>query len=163
MYAVLFRTVEVVFTAYAVPALIVPLVWLLARMFGPRSVRPWEQVLKATESFYGLLAIVWILAGSATLAGLRVELSGGFGQAAAWLLYGLLNLAFASLLVRFTAGFGHIKEEEEEDRDRLFARLLWIVVAHPVATAFAFVLLYRVMGAPYALSVPGLGAVQEGI
>ena len=32
-----FRLVELIFTAYAVPALLVPLVWLVRRLFRGRS------------------------------------------------------------------------------------------------------------------------------
>jgi len=163
MHVAFFRSVEVAFTAYAVPALIVPLFWLFGRrlVVGSEPGRSWEGILAANESLYGRLAAVWIAAGVAVLAGVRVDRGGEAARVAAWLLYLALNVVFARLLVRFTAGYGHVKEDR--DRDRLFGRLLVIVVAHPLVTAVAFFLLYRVMGLSYDLSVPGLGAVQEGI
>jgi hypothetical protein len=164
MYQALFRTVEVLFTAYAVPALIVPLVWLFARIArspSGRPQRPWVDLLSRGESVYAALAAFCILAGTGALLGLPVERGGTFTRTFAWCAYSAVNIAFAWLLVRFTAGYGEIQEEDQ--RDRLFSRLLLIVVAQPIVTAFAFALLYRVMGLSYSLAVPGLGAVQEGI
>jgi hypothetical protein len=158
----LFRTVEVVFTAYAVPALIVPGVWLAVRLLRARHpARPWEDILSRIESVYGALAAFWVVAGAGALLGIPVERGGTVSRVLAWGAYCALNVAFAWLLVRFTAGYSYVREEDE--RDRLFSKLLLIVVAQPVATACAFALLYRVMGLSYLLAIPGLPAVQEGI
>ena len=85
----------------------------------------------------------------------------GWPRAILWIAYGLLNLGLASMLVRFTAAYGDLPEGPS--RDRLFVRFLSAIVVQPVATAFAFAVLYRIMGVVYHLQVPGLAAVQEGI
>jgi hypothetical protein len=159
MMHALFRTVEVLFTAYAVPALLVPIVWLVLRLGRGRG--EWKDRLSRIESFYLGLALLWLLLGGGVFLGLPVERGGGLARVLAWGLYSAFNIAFAWLLVRFTTGYAEIREEEV--RDRLFSRLLLIVVAQPVVTAFAFACLFRVMGLSYSLDGPGLGAVQEGI
>jgi hypothetical protein len=157
----LFRATEVLFTAYAVPALLVPVVWLALRLVrGLATIDlPWSERLSRMERVYAIPAAALVAAGAGVLLGL--PLGGLPARVVAWCVYASANLAFASLLIRFTAGYGAIREEEA--RDRHFSRLLLIVVAQPVVTAFAFALLYRVMGLPYQLALPALGAVQEGI
>lgn len=156
----MFQTVEVVFTAYAVPALIVPAVWLTLRVIK-REEGSWAGRLAWMEGLYGGIAAFWLLAGAGVLLGLPVERGGQLPRILAWAAYSALNIVFAWLLVRFTSGYGLVADEDQ--RDRLFSRLLLIVIAHPVATACAFAWLYRMMNLPYRLSVPGLGPVQEGI
>ena len=159
-----FRLVELIFTAYAVPALLVPLVWLVHRVF--RSRRPASEHdtagrLNRVLAAYGILLLTWFGAWVALILGVPIERGGTMAAAISWIAYGLLNLGLASMLVRFTAGYGDLPEGPS--RDRLFVRFLLGVVVQPVATAFAFAVLYRIMGVVYHLRVPGLAAVQEGI
>jgi hypothetical protein len=159
-----FRLVELVFTAYAVPALMVPFVWLGLRLL--RAVRPaaptaTAERLNRTVAAYGSVSALWIAAGTALWLGIPLEQAGKTSGVFWWVAYGVLNAVLATLLVRFTAGYGDVPEGEA--KDRLFLRFLSAVVVQPVATACAFAVLYRVMGFVYHLRVPGLPAVQEGI
>jgi hypothetical protein len=159
-----FRLVELVFTAYAVPALLVPLVWLVQRVFRgrrPASEHETADRLNRALGAYGILLLAWLGAWAAVILGVPVERGGSISATIFWIAYGLLNLGLASMLVRFTAGYGDLTEGPS--RDRLFVRFLLAIVVQPVATAFAFAVLYRIMGVVYHLRVPGLAAVQEGI
>ncbi len=164
MDARFFRVVELVFTAYAVPALIVPFVWLGRRIFRAgraTSSRESEQRLNRALAVYGLSSVLWLACWLALSAGIPIERGGKAAGALLWAAYGLLNFGLASLLVRFTAGYGELPEGIS--KDRLFLRFLTAVLAQPFATAFAFAVLYRIMGVVYHMKVPGLTAVQEGI
>ena len=159
-----FRIVEVTFTAYAVPALLVPVVWLARRLLrGGRSARRPETAngLNRTLAAYAVVLVAWLGARIVVAAGVPVERGGRAAAIVFWIAYALLNLMLAWLLVRFTAGYGDLPEGPS--RDRLFLRFLSAIVVQPMATACAFTVLYRIMGVVYHLKVPGLGAVQEGI
>jgi len=159
-----FRLVELVFTAYAVPALLVPLVWLVRRLLrGHRSgaTRETADQLNRAVVAYGIVMLAWVGAWAALALGVPIERGGRVAGAALWIAYGLLNFGLASLLVAFTAGYGDLPAGPS--RDRLFMRLLSAIAAQPVATACAFAVLYRIMGVVYHLKAPGLTAVQEGI
>jgi hypothetical protein len=160
----LFRLVELVFTAYAVPALLVPLVWLgrrLQRGPSPGGARGTEDRLNRAVAAYGIMLAVWIGVWLALAFGIPIERGGRPAGLLLWVAYLLLNGALASLLVRFTAGYAELPDGT--CRDRLFLRFLAAVVAQPLATACAFSVLYRIMGVVYHLKMPGLTAVQEGI
>jgi hypothetical protein len=159
-----FRVVEVVFTAYAVPALIVPFVWLGRRIAaaargGPP--RDSAEGLNRTVLAYGALAAGWLGTWLALRLGVPIEKGGRAVGALFWLAYGLVNLLLAWFLVRFTAGYG--KMPDGRLKDRLFLHFLSAVLVQPVMTACAFSVLYRMLGVVYHLKVPGLTAVQEGI
>ena len=159
----LFRAAELLFTAYAVPALIVPFVWVGRKAFAVRG-RPLREsgaTLNRGVKVYGGLAAVWLLAWAAVRAGIPIEKGGPAVHGLFWLAYILMNLALAWLMVRFTAGYGEVPAGPV--KDRLFLRFLFVVAAQPLTTACAFSVLFRIMGVVYDLKVPGLTAVQEGI
>jgi hypothetical protein len=156
------RLVELVFTAYAVPALLVPFVWLArraGRSFRPDRSRSAEGLARAGRT-YGALALGWLIVWAVLRPG--VPFSGGpLTAAACWTGYGAANLALAWLLVRFTADYGSLPDGAA--KDRVFLRVIGAVVAQPVVTALAFSVLYRLLGVAYRLRVPPLAAVQEGL
>jgi hypothetical protein len=159
-----FRAVELVFTAYAVPALIVPLVWFGRRILVAARGRPVGDsagALNRAIRAYGVLAAVWLLAWLALRLGVPIERGGRAAGAISWTAYALVNVALARLLVQFTAGYGELPGGRR--KDALFLQFLSAVVAQPLATACAFSVLYRIMGVVYHLKVPGLTAIQEGI
>lgn len=158
-----FRLVELVFTAYAVPALIIPFVWVARRVASPPGSRLPESPagLQRAVALYGVLSAAWLGVWFALAVGAPIERGGRAAGALLWLAYGLLNVALATLLVRFTASYGSLPEGKS--KDRLFLYLLSAVVVQPIATGCAFAVLYRIMGVVYHLTVPGLPAVQEGI
>ncbi len=159
-----FRLVEIVFTAYAVPALLVPVVWLVRRLIRGRrsrgSVETAVQLNRAVAA-YGIVLLAWVATWAALVLGVPVERGGRVAGAVLWIAYGVLNFGLAWLLVGFTAGYGDLPEGPS--RDRLFLRLISAIFVQPVATACAFTVLYRIMGVVYHLKAPGLTAVQEGI
>jgi hypothetical protein len=159
-----FRLVELIFTAYAVPALLVPGVWLVRRLFrGQRSgaARATAERLNRQIAVYGIVLLAWVGAWVALVLGVPIERGGRLAGAVFWIAYGSLNFGLAWMLVGFTAGYGDLPEGPV--RDRLFLRFLSAIVVQPVATACAFSVLYRIMGVVYHLKTPGLAAVQEGI
>ncbi len=159
-----FRLIELIFTAYAVPALLVPLVWLVRRIFrGRRSGAALESAERLNRAIaaYGIILLAWVSAWIALVLGVPIEKGGRVAGAVSWIAYGLLNFGLAWLLVGFTAGYGDLPEGPS--RDRLFLRLISAIFVQPVATACAFAVLYRIMGVVYHLKAPGLTAVQEGI
>ncbi len=159
-----FRVVELIFTAYAVPALLVPVVWLVRRLLrGHRSeeARGMADRLNRQIVAYGIVLLAWLGAWLALALGIPIEKGGRLAGAVSWIAYGSLNFGLASVLVGFTAGYGQLPEGPA--RDRLFVRFLSAIIVQPVATACAFSVLYRIMGVVYHLKVPGLTAVQEGI
>jgi hypothetical protein len=157
----LFRGVELIFTAYMVPALMVPLVWIGGRVFRRGS--PLESVIRLTriQITYGAIACLWFAGWLAVRLGLPIEQGGKAIGLLSWAVYLALNLTLAVLLVAFTREYGALPDGPQ--KDRLFARFLTIILAQPVATAFAFSVLYRIMGLVYHMNVPSLTGVQEGI
>ncbi len=158
-----FRLVELVFTAYAIPALLVPFVWLAGwgwtRWGGGRS-RNGEQLGRILNR-YSAVVVAWMVAWGMIRLGLPAEKGGVAAAVLGWLAYGTANVMFAQLLVRFTQEYGLLPPGQATDR--LFARLLGAIVVQPLMTAFAFSVLYRITGVTWSLHVPGLPAVQEGI
>jgi hypothetical protein len=157
-----FRVVEALFTAYAIPGLLVPFVWLAGRLFARRRAVPEDAAdLARLEGYYLVVAVGWLAAWVALRAGIPLERGGSVAAALSWAAYAALNLAFARLLIGFTSGYGGVPEGPA--KDRLFLGLLSMVVAQPLSTGCAFAVLYRIMGVVYHMSVPGLAPIQEGI
>jgi hypothetical protein len=155
------RAAEVLFTAYTVPALLVPLVWVAGPVL--RRAYPADSAprLGRIQRFYFVLAMIWLAVGIGVRLGLPVEAGGKAVALLSWCGYAALNLNLALLLVAFTREFGGLPEGD--GKDRLFLRFLSIIVMQPLVTAFAFSVLYRIMGLVYHLDVPPLPGVQEGI
>jgi hypothetical protein len=158
-----FHIVEVVFTAYAIPALIVPVLWL-ARWVS----RSWFQSQAGSRRTLGrivdqhsALVLAWLLLWGAMRLGVPIEKGGSLAAALCWMGYALANILLARLLLRFTAEYGSLPPGAATDR--LFVRLLGAIIAQPVMTTLAFSVLYRVTGVAWQLHTPGLSAVQEGI
>lgn len=153
------QLVEAVFTSFLLPALLVPLVWLLRRVTG-RALGG-ALSLRVLRMAYEAAALLLVLAWACTRAGLRIEAGGRPVTMAVWFLFGALNLLFAAIAVRITGEYG--KLPEGRPKDALFLRFLGAVLAQPVATLAAFSLLYRLLRLVYHREFPWLDAVQEGI
>jgi hypothetical protein len=158
-----FRIVEVTFTAYVVPALLVPVIlligWIRRRRAAPRQEASRELTRLVRAHF--TLVLVWALIWIAMILGLPLEKGGSAALIACWTVYVLANLMLAWILVRFTAAYGSLPQSSTSDA--LFARLLGTMAAQPIMTALAFSVLTHIMGADWNPLVPGLPAVQEGI
>ena len=158
-----FRLVELVFTAYAIPALIVPVLWLARwvgrRSFGSRAVSR-HALGRIVDQHYALV-LAWVLLWGAMRLGLPIEKGGSLAAAICWTGYALANVLLARLLLRFTAEYGSLPPGAATDR--LFVRLVGAIIVQPFMTAVAFSVLYRVTGLTWQLHVPGPPTVQEGI
>ena len=157
----LFRGVELIFTAYMVPALLVPLAWVGGRIFRRFGPRESARRLTRMQIAYAAIACLWFASWLAVRFGLPIEQGGKIVGWLSWAVYFALNLTLAMLLVTFTGEYGALPDGPQ--KDRLFARFLTIILAQPLATAFAFGVLYRIMGLVYHMNVPLLPGVQEGI
>jgi hypothetical protein len=157
----LFRGAELIFTAYMVPALLVPLVWIGGRIL--KRIGPSESAtrLGRIQNLYAMIAGICFLGWVAVRFGVPIENGGRLIGFMSWLIYIALNFTLAIMLVAFTGEYGALPEGPL--KDRLFARFLSIILVQPVATAFAFAVLYRILGLVYHIKVPPLPGVQEGI
>jgi hypothetical protein len=157
----LFRGVELIFTAYMVPALLVPLVWIGGRIL--KRMGPSESAMRLSriQGLYAGIAGLCFLGWVAVRFGVPIENGGRVIGFVSWLIYIALNFTLAMLLVAFTGEYGALPEGPV--KDRLFARFLSIILVQPVATAFAYAVLYRIMGLVYHMKVVPLPGVQEGI
>src|SRR5258708_26634 len=93
-----FRLVELIFTAYAVPALLVPLVWLVRRIFLGRpsnSALETADRLNRAIAAYGIVLLAWVGAWVALVLGVPIEKGGRVAGAVFWIGYGLLNFGLA--------------------------------------------------------------------
>jgi hypothetical protein len=158
-----FRIVEVAFTAYMVPALLVPVIWLVGRVrrrhAAPR-VETSGELTRLVKVHFGFV-LAWGLLWTAMILGVPLEKGGSLALVACWAVYLVANLVLAWVLVRFTAAYGSLPESATSDV--LFIRLLGTLAAQPIMTALAFSVLTRIMGVVWHLQVPSLPAVQEGI
>ena len=157
----LFRGVELIFTANMVPALLVPLVWIGRRIL--KRIGPSESAMRLgrIQNLYAMIASVCFFGWVAVRFGVPIENGGRVTGFVSWLIYIALNFTLAMLLVAFTGEYGALPEGPV--KDRLFARFLSIILVQPVATAFAYTVLFRIMGLVYHMKVPPLPGVQEGI
>jgi hypothetical protein len=158
-----FRIVEITFTSFMVPALLVPVVWvagLLLRRWRRDDEAPVAELNRQWRRLLGLF-LLWLLLLLAVLARVPFHQGGSVAIALCWALYAFTNLLLAWYFLRFTAKYGSIPAGPLADR--VFLRFLSVVVAQPPATAAAFAVLNVVMGVAWNGQVPALPAIQEGI
>ncbi|MGH9441031.1 MAG: hypothetical protein ACRD16_02030 [Thermoanaerobaculia bacterium] len=156
-------TIETVFTAYVVPALLTPVVWLgtiASRKLHPVGASPEARIARIERAYVALGALLLAL-GLAAWAGVPVERGGRAMTYAAWAMYVALNLLFAGLVGAMATGYPKLPEGRR--RDRLFVRFLVETAFQPIVTAGTFLLLYRLLRVVFHRTIPVLGAVQEGI
>ncbi|MGB8692411.1 MAG: hypothetical protein WCD08_02750 [Steroidobacteraceae bacterium] len=158
-----FRAVEIIFTSYMVPALLVPVVWVAALIFKGRRRDSADPVRELTRQWWVLagLFVLWLLLFLAVTAGAPLSQGGVIARTLVWMVYVVTNLLMAWFLLRFTSRYGAIGKGP--DADRVFGRFLVIVLAQPLMTAAAFVVLENAMGVTWNGQVPELPAIQEGI
>jgi hypothetical protein len=158
-----FRIVEVAFTAYVVPALLVPVVLTIGWMSRRRAAQPREASRELTRlvRVHFALVVVWALIWTAMILGVPLERGGSAAAIACWTAYVAANFVLAWVLVRFTAIYGSLPESSTSEA--LFVRLIGTLAAQPIMTALAFSVLTRIMGVGWNPLAPDLSAVQEGI
>jgi hypothetical protein len=157
------RITEIVFASYMVPALLVPLAWILAWMLRRRLGRNLPAAAEVERQWRALriLFVIWLALFLGIVAGIRLNRAGVVAVVLCWGMYALTNLLLAWFLLRFTATYGSIPPGPVADR--AYLRFLGIVVAQPLMTAAAFAVLNQVMGVTWNLQVPELPAIQESI
>lgn len=158
-----FRIVEITFTSYMVPALLVPVVWVAALIIRSRRRGSADPVRELTRQWWLLagLFVMWLLLFLAVRAGAPLSQGGVIARVLVWIAYIATNLLMAWFLLRFTSRYGAISKGP--NADRVFGRFLVIVLAQPLMTAAAFVVLENAMGVAWNGQVPELPAIQEGI
>ena len=160
---VFLRITEIVFASYMVPALLVPVAWLLAWMLRRRLGRkvPAAAEVERQSRVLRILFLIWLALFLVVIAGVRLNRGGVVAVVMCWSIYAFTNFFLAWFLLRFTATYGSIPPGPVADR--AYMRFLGIVAAQPVMTAAAFAVLNQVMGVAWNLQVPDLPAIQEGI
>jgi hypothetical protein len=163
MGPIFFRIIEIAFAAYMVPALLVPLVWVVAWMLKRRLHVDTPPAIEVEGQFRVLfwLFLVWFLLFLAVIAGASLNRGGSPAVALCWIVYAATNLLLAWFLLRFTTTYGLIPDGRAADR--VFMRFIAVVVTQPLMTAAAFAVLNNVMGVTWNAQVPELPAIQEGI
>ena len=158
-----FRIIEIAFTAYMVPALLVPLVWVWSRILNSRRRGVAAPVVEAEGQSRRLfqLFVVWLVLFLAVAAGVPLSRWGAAAITLCWAIYAATNLMLAWFLFRFTVTYGSIPDGSAADR--VFLRFMAIIVTQPLVTAAAFAVLNNAMGVAWNAQVPELPAIQEGI
>ena len=157
------QALETIFTAFAMPAFLVPLVWLGVKLRG-HAVRTGTALVRNSTRLQVAHAISSaLLVSGAILAwlGVPVERGGRPATLLVWALYGGVNILFAALVLQMTSGYGNLRDGEF--KDALFLRFLAIVALQPIATAGAFSLLYRLLKLVYHETFPWLDVSPQGI
>lgn len=158
-----FRSVEIAFTSYMVPALLVPVVWVATLIFRNRRLEssdPLRELTRQCRLLAGLFGL-WLLLFLAVRAGVPLSRGGIVATSLVWAAYIVTNVLIAWFLLRFTSRYGSISKGAAADR--LFGRFLILVLAQPLMTAAAFVVLDTAMGVIWSGQVPQLPAMQEGL
>jgi hypothetical protein len=163
MGPMVFRIIEITFTSYMVPALLVPLVWAVAWLLGRRrhaQAHPALEVEGQSRRLFRLF-LFWLVLFVAVAAGVPLSRGGSAAVAVCWLVYAATNVLIAWFLMRFTSAYGSIPQGAAADR--AFLRFIAVVAAQPLVTAAAFAVLNNVMGVAWNAQIPQLPAIQEGI
>jgi hypothetical protein len=151
------RITEIVFASYMVPALMVPIAWLLAWTQRRRLGRKMPAAAEVERQWRVLriLFLIWFALFLVVFAGVRLNRSGVIAIVMCWSRYALTNFSLAWFLLPFTATYGSIPPGPVADR--AYLRFLGIVVAQPLMTAAAFAVLNQVMGVAWNLQAGPAG------
>jgi len=156
--------IETIFTAFVVPALLIPLLWLVGTIVpafrrGPR--RPFDERICLLERVYLSAGALLVAGGVLSWAGVPVERGGRPLTIAAWVVYAAANLLFAGIVMGMTTGYASVPDGRA--KDALFLRFVGEVGFQMVMTAGAFLLLFRLLRVVYHQKFPELDVVIEGI
>ena len=157
------QAIETIFTAFAVPTFLVPIVWLGVKLRG-RPVRTGTALVRNLTRIQAAYAISSaLLVSGAVLAwiGVPVERGGRPATLLVWAVYGGANILFAALVLQMTSGYGNLPDGEL--KDAIFLRFLAIVALQPITTAGAFSLLYRLLRLVYHEKFPWPDVSPQGI
>jgi hypothetical protein len=158
------EAMETIFTAFVVPALLTPVVWLaraVTRAVRHAPPRPFEARTRRLEVLYLLAGFTLLVGGLLARAGVPVERGGRPLTFFVWALYLAANLLFAGIVVAMTSGYGSVPDGRP--KDSMFLRFVGEVCFQVVMTAGAFLLLYRLLRVVFHRTFPGLDVVPEGI
>jgi hypothetical protein len=156
--------VETVFTAFVVPALLIPLLWLGRTVVSAFRHAPrfrFEDRFRLLERAYVILSSLLLAGGILSWAGVPVEIGGRPLTILAWIMYAAANLLFAGIVLGMTTSYASLPDGRT--KDALFLRFVGEVSFQAVMTAGAFLLLFRLLRVVYHQKFPGLDVVTEGI
>ena len=163
MLTVFKQLIEIVFTSYLLPALLLPLIWLAraavrrrASLTQPDAPRSLRRFFSAYAAIAGFLLLTWVL----SRLGVPIERGGRPLTVLVWLVFGALNLIFAGLAGSVTSNYGSLANAET--KDSVFIQFLAIVLIQPLSTAAAFSVLYRLLRLVFLQVFPWLDVSQEG-
>ena len=162
MIAIFRQVIELLFTAYLLPALLLPLLWLVAAfrhttfaVVDPcRALRRLSLAWASTALFF---ALGWTLAA----LGAPIEAGGRILTITAWLVFVALHLLFAGLAATITSNYASIPDGAS--KDSVFVWFLAVVVLQPLATAAGLSVLYRLLRLVYHQNMPGLDLIPSGV
>ena len=139
--SVFLKIVEITFTAFMVPTLLVPVVWIAGLLLKGRMPGSEEPATELNRHWRILLCLflIWLLLLLAVVARIPLNLGGSAAIVLCWVLYVSTNLLLAWYFVRFTARYGSIPAGAQADR--VFLRFVSVVVTQPLMTAAAFAVL----------------------
>jgi hypothetical protein len=160
---IIVRVIEIIFTSFMVPALIMPVLWGGAWLLRRPAIADADLGARLGKTLAATICVfaLWLLLVVAATAGLPLHAGGLPVVATCWLLYIGSNGLVAWLLLRFIVDYGRI--QQGVTADRLFLRFVGVLAAQPVATAAAFAVINSAMGLVWNQSIPALPAIQEGI
>ncbi len=163
MLTVFKQLIEIIFTSYLLPALLLPLIWLARAAMqrrttfshpdAPHSLR---RLFAAYAATAGFLLLAWVL----SRLGVPIEHGGRPLTVLVWLVFGALNFIFAGLATSVTSNYGALANAQT--KDSIFLRFLAIILIQPFSTAAAFSVLYRLLRLVYKQVFPWLDVSQEG-
>ena len=163
MAQMFFRIIEIMFASYMLPALLVPLLWVGSRVLRRMPITDGHPAARIDTQWrlLSMLFLLWLVLFLAVALGVPLQRGGMTAVVSCWTFFAATNLLIAWYLMRFTGTYALIPAGRTADQ--VFMRFLGIVIAQPVITAAAFVVLNEVMGVAWNLRVPDLPAIQEGI
>lgn len=159
MAGIIRQIIEIVFTSYLLPALLLPLVWLASAL--RRSTTDPMVVIRRTRFAYLAVAAAFALMWALARSGVPIEAGGRWLTALAWIAFVMLHLLFAMLAATMTAKYASLPEGTAKESSFVF--FLAIVVLHPAATAAGVSVLYRLLRLVYHQVLPGIDLVPGGI
>src|SRR5216684_8841734 len=126
------RLVEIAFTSYVVPALLVPVILLIGWMRRRRAApsREAARELARLVRVHFALVLLWAVIWMAMILGVPLQKGGSVTVIACWTAYVAANFVLAWVLVRFTATYGSLPESSNSDA--LFVRLVGTLAAQPI-------------------------------
>lgn len=161
MQSEVLRVSELIFTAYLMPALLLPVIWIGAALARHVRAPAGGGGHALWFSVHGGAALLLIALWALSATGVPIERGGAAITTLAWLVFAALQLSFAALASSVTSRVSAMAEGSA--RDALFATFVGFTLLQPVGTAAALAVLLRLMRLVYHQTLPLLDIVPEGV